>query len=66
MEQGDTLINSKKNEFDGDLERMQQERGLLMQQQSGPGGMSQPPPGMNQPGMGQPGMGQPGMNNMMG
>ena len=72
MEQGDSMIASKKKEFDGDLERMQQERGLLMQQQTGPGGMNQPPPGMNQPGMNQPGMGgmnqpppgmqQPGMN----
>jgi hypothetical protein len=60
MEEGDSMIASKKNEFDGDLERMQQERGLLMQQQTGPGGMNQPPPGMNQPGMGQ-GMNQPGM-----
>lgn len=61
MEQGDSMIASKKKEFDSDLERMQQERGLLMQQQTGPGGMNQPPPGMNQPGMNQPGMGQPGM-----
>lgn len=64
MEQGDTMIASKKKEFDSDLERMQQERGLLMQQQTGPGGMNRPPPGMNQPGMGQPGMGQPGMGGM--
>ena len=62
MEEGDSMIASKKKEFDGDLERMQQERGLLMQQQTGPGGMNQPSPGMNQPGMNQHGMNQPGMN----
>ena len=56
MEAQDSQLSEKRKSFDNDLERMQRERGELMNQQSGPGG-PRPPMG------GGPGMG--GMQNMM-
>ena len=49
MEKDDSKISEKKKSFDSDLERMQRERGELMNQQQGPGG-PRPPGGMG-PGM---------------
>ena len=49
MEKNDSKISEKKKSFDSDLERMQRERGELMNQQQGPGG-PRPPGGMG-PGM---------------
>ena len=50
MEQSDLEISGKKRRFDSDLEKMQMERGELMNQQQGPGG-SRPPVGMGPSGM---------------
>ena len=60
MEAQDSQLSEKRKSFDNDLERMQRERGELMNQQSGPGGQ-RPPMGQG-PGMG--GQGPP-MQNMM-
>ena len=49
MEKNDTQVSEKKKSFDSDLERMQRERGEMMNQQQGPGG-PRPPDGMG-PGM---------------
>ena len=49
MEKDDSKISAKKKSFDSDLERMQRERGELMNQQQGPGG-PRPPDGVG-PGM---------------
>ena len=49
MEKNDSQISEKKKSFDLDLERMQRERGEMMNQQQGPGG-PRPPDGMG-PGM---------------
>jgi len=50
MEGQDAKISDKRQSFDNDLERMQQERGAQMGQQSGPGQMAPPPQGQG-PGM---------------
>ena len=69
MEAQDSQLSEKRKGFDNDLERMQRERGEMMNQQSGPGG-PRPPMGQG-PGMGGGGpmMGQGpspgGMQNMM-
>lgn len=47
MEKNDSRISEKQKSFDSDLERMQKERGQLLQSQSGPGGMGRPPPGLD-------------------
>jgi len=60
MEAKDAQLSSKQKSFDNDMERMQRERGEMMNQQSGPGGQ-RPPMGQG-PGQGQ-GMGQ-GQNMM--
>ena len=60
MEAQDSQLSEKRKSFDSDLERMQRERGEMMNQQSGPGG-PRPPMGQG-PGMG--GQGPP-MQNMM-
>jgi len=44
MEAQDSQLSSKQKSFDSDMERMQRERGDMMGQQSGPGGMP-PTPG---------------------
>jgi hypothetical protein len=49
MESKDAHLSEKRKSFDNDLERMQQERGNLMNSQSGPGGQ-RPPMGQG-PGM---------------
>ena len=49
MEEKDSQLSSKQKSFDNDLERMQRERGDMMNQQSGPGGQ-RPPMGQG-PGM---------------
>ena len=62
MEESDAQLSQKRKSFDNDLERMQRERGEMMQQQSGPGG-PRPPMGQG-PGLSQgPGPG-PGQNMM--
>jgi hypothetical protein len=69
MEAQDSQLSEKRKSFDNDLERMQRERGEMMNQQSGPGG-ARPPMGQG-PGMGGGGpmMGQGsvpgGMQNIM-
>ena len=50
METQDDKLSEKRKAFDSDLERMQRERGEMMNQQSGPGG-PRPPMGQG-PGMG--------------
>ena len=50
MEAQDSQLSEKRKSFDNDLERMQRERGEMMNQQSGPGG-PRPPMGQG-PGMG--------------
>lgn len=63
MEAQDSQLSEKRKGFDNDLERMQRERGEMMNQQSGPGG-PRPMGGGQGPPMGQgPAMG--GMQNMM-
>ena len=65
MEAQDSQLSQKRKGFDNDLERMQRERGELMNQQSGPGMGPRPPMGQG-PGRGQgSGMGQ-GSGSMMG
>tara|TARA_B100000900_G_scaffold14771_1_gene11810 strand:- start:6395 stop:7114 length:720 start_codon:yes stop_codon:yes gene_type:complete len=65
MEAQDSQLSEKRKSFDNDLERMQRERGELMNQQSGPGG-PRPPMGQG-PGMGPgPGMGGQGPGPGMG
>ncbi len=51
MEAQDSQLSEKRKSFDNDLERMQRERGELMNRQSGPGG-PRPPMGQG-PSMGQ-------------
>jgi hypothetical protein len=67
MEAQDSQLSEKRKSFDNDLERMQRERGEMMNQQSGPGG-PRPPMGQG-PSMGGSPMGQGpipgGMPNMM-
>ena len=46
MELKDSQLSSKRQSFDNDLERMQRDRGELLNQQSGPGG-PRPSQGMN-------------------
>ena len=61
------MVTDFEESFDNDLERMQRERGEMMNQQSGPGG-PRPPMGQG-PSMGGSPMGQGpipgGMPNMM-
>ena len=56
MEGQDAKISDKRQSFDNDLERMQQERGAQMGQQSGPGGMAPRDPGQMPPQGMAPGM----------
>ena len=49
MEQNDSQLSDKRKSFDSDLERMQRDRGELMGNQNGPGGI-RPPMGQG-PGM---------------
>ena len=56
MEGQDAKISDKRQSFDNDLERMQQERGAQMGQQSGPGGMPPRDPGQMPPQGQGPGM----------
>lgn len=57
MEAQDNQLSEKRKGFDSDLERLQRERGEMMNQQSGPGG-ARPMGGGQGPPMGQgPGMG---------
>ena len=58
MEAKDAQLSSKQKSFDNDMERMQRERGEMMNQQSGPGGQ-RPPQGQGPP------MGQGQGQNMM-
>ena len=51
MEQSDSQVSEKKKMFDSDLERLQRERGEMMGQQQGPGGVMPPPPQGMGPGM---------------
>tara|TARA_B100000686_G_scaffold342627_1_gene422145 strand:- start:2562 stop:3209 length:648 start_codon:yes stop_codon:yes gene_type:complete len=62
MEESDAQLSQKRKSFDNDLERMQRERGEMMQQQSGPGG-PRPPMGQG-PGLSQ-GPGRGSGQNMM-
>lgn len=63
MEAQDSQLSEKRKSFDNDLERMQRERGQLMNQQKGPGMGQGPGPG---PPMGQgPGTMMGGSQNMM-
>ena len=67
METQDNKLSEKRKAFDSDLERMQRERGEMMNQQSGPGG-ARPTGGGQGPPMGQgPAMGGQGspMQNIM-
>ena len=56
MEGQDAKISDKRKSFDNDLERMQQERGAQMGQQSGPGGLPPRDPGQMPPQGQGPGM----------